>query len=274
MILPLMGFVGKLKRFVSGTTSRNGFLLQIRGCEKPITYNLIFATKNFDNKDLFPKSDTMTLNFMVAVSALLAFTFSLINLLSHFHPQDHIISIITLLVLNGLIVPIFSYFFFSDAVYWTYGLITMFFDKNCREWHTCEHKSAVLIEAGLEPTVENLKKMPATLLSCGTSIYGTRIGASTLSIMLALSHSLIPSNILTIIAVLLPIPIISYICYGFILASKREKFRHCLITIIALPMIALPLITEKLFTLKEPSEEKYRKTAEELKHFIEFFQIY
>jgi len=40
-------------------------------------------------------------------------------------------------------------------------------DKETREWHGCEHKAAVLLFEGMEPTIENLQRISRIQPACG-----------------------------------------------------------------------------------------------------------
>lgn len=48
-------------------------------------------------------------------------------------------------------------------------------EKRSARWHSCEHRSVVLLEEGLLPTRENLGSCPAVLLHCGSVWFGVYI---------------------------------------------------------------------------------------------------
>lgn len=274
MILPLAGYIGKIKLFAGGLTLGKGFFLEIIDREKPNSHALIFETKDF-GKDIMPYGPGKKASiFLVMISVLLTIVFSLINFLSHFNPQGHIASLIALSAFNILIVPAFSFLVFFNATSWIYQMIAMFSDKDSNEWHACEHKSIILIESGLKPTVENLKKIPMTMMGCGISVYGTELGVYVAITILALSNSIIPPDMMPVIMFLLMPLLASYLCFRLNPNLNCETPCNCLLVIFAIPIMAVPLVIERIFALREPSEEKYRETARELKRFIKINQIH
>lgn len=274
MILPLAGYIGKMKFFAGGLTLGNGFFLEIINREKPNSRALIFETKNLGKDVLLYSPGKKASIFLNMISVLLTIVFSLINFLSHFNPQGHIASLIALSALNILIVPAFSFLVFFNATSWAYQMIAMFSDKDSNEWHACEHKSIILIESGLKPTVKNLKKIPMTMMGCGISVYGTEIGVYTAISILVLSHSIIPPSMMPAIMFLLMPLLASYFCFKLNPDLNCETPCNCLLVIFTIPIMAIPLVIERVFALREPSEEKYRETARELKRFIKINQIY
>lgn len=120
-----------------------------------------------------------------------------------------------------------------------------FLGKNVPGYHACEHKVIALVKSGLQPTIENLRKMPRISIWCGSYKLGL-IGIMPLTLgipylILAIITKSFPeiNTIITILMMLLSL------CLSFI----------------------LPFLLQFVFAAREPSEEKLEEALEVAKEF-------
>lgn len=175
--------------------------------------------------------------------------------------------------LLGFCTTIFNHPMLTVALY-SLGIITfllfllMDFSKNMREWHACEHKSAILLHRGLAPTIENLKACPKTLIMCGTSII-TSSAQTAITVSLIWYSSFFRENpIADYVFISSCILLLSraILTSGLIIQSKAFFKLTAPLTFFS---ALLPLLIEWIFALREPSQDKLVKTAEGLKQFLD-----
>lgn len=136
-----------------------------------------------------------------------------------------------------------------------FGISTLITKEN-KQWHACEHKSAVLLEHKKEITTQNLKLTPKTNILCGSSLITLWLQLAVSFITLGLSSN----NFLILLWC------ISSACFLFYVYTPYFKMLlRCILLIPSLPAIAISLCVEKFLFLKEPSEEQYQQTERELK---------
>ncbi|MBI4991593.1 MAG: DUF1385 domain-containing protein [Candidatus Harrisonbacteria bacterium] len=277
MIVPILGYVGKPTFDISGSSSRNGFRLEIRkaNVDQPVN----FSITDFDEYNDFTRSYSHRAR--------------LLEMFVGFLISTAIIALASILKkLSLLEIGITSFFLSLTIQILITNLSTLWHlrqDSENREWHAAEHKSVVVLEAGLEPTVENLKKCPANLMFCGSVQMGIMMEICLLSVIanlfylmpvefwsILLTPTIISFLEITIIAAFgMWIPILILSITAIILSPVKYRYQFVNLTLVlSIPIAAIPLLGEKFFALKEPSEEKLRRTAEELKEFIEETDIY
>lgn len=257
MILPFLGHVGKARFGIHGLSSINGFKLDIHRTLKDEPFRFAISGFDPDADNLLPSNKRRF--FLNAVILLLV---SVLYFLTNDSSMPFLIS---------LLYCCFATFVMSYLIYWFHTLAVFFKNTELREWHSCEHKSVVLLGAGLEPTVENLKKCPAVLVGCGTVTFGVRMEYF-LSVFYLLSRNFlfIHPTALDLLAFCLIFSCCAYSLIGCIVFKKSNFLFASLLT----PCTVLPLLAEWLCTTKEPSRYKMNKTVQELKAFIELNQLY
>ncbi len=260
MILPILGAVmgfGKQRLFSSGESDNNGFGLKI--LKKP-DYSLHdFAIAGFDKDQRSLLLAPRTTFFLRAISFLIALCFIQLTYSAN-------APFIFNLFYYGLAAIVIG-----SAVIWLYVLVSVIKRKELREWHACEHKSIVLLEAGLEPTVENLRKCPAVLINCGTVHESAKLELY-FCVFYALSRSDIFSNpnLADWLVVAMWISCMFYLFF----ATASFSYFHFLFFPFWLPCIFLPLLAEKFCSTKNPSPDKLERTIWELKVFIQRNRLY
>lgn len=224
-------------------------------------------TENFDSLNDWGRSSK------TAIYILWLFLYC-INLLTivFSHPPE--ISWLELFILNLVSGFLFLFVAVSLSAY-----IRIYLEPETREWHACEHKSIQLIKAESTLSISNLKASPALSKSCGSVLMGLQAEIY-LFFIFALSASYLKKFWL-----------LEFMAYGFITWSilvylitavwlVRLKVLSRFITgdmipyLILMPLMIVPLILEKYVALREPPEEKLRKTAAELQRFIKENKLY
>ena len=270
MRIPLIGFVGKSPYSISGISNDGGFCLEIYNKQK--NTSLMLATKNYWNEYNKPANEKhVNLNLIlmylaVLITVIISVSLTTMNLLAlnHKEPMGYLE-----LYIRIFLQPIAYYAIIFYTLRWIEGIIFLSFFKDFRQWHACEHKSIVLLKAELEPTVENLKSCPMTLMNCGVVIGGTVLMAFNVLLgFMAINNLFSPEAEIALITIELTI-FTSYLFFRVTISAQIEKL-SLIYPILALPAAALPLLAQKLLTLKEPSDEKLAQTAAELKRFVEF----
>lgn len=254
MILPILGVVeqfGKQRIFISGMSSDNGFALNV--LKKPEYYLYEFAITDYD-----PKKHSMLLNkrtsfFLRAFSFLIILGFLLLT-------YDAKTPFIANLFYYG-----FAALVINSTVSWLYLFISIPKSKDLREWHSCEHKSVVLLEAELEPTVENLEKCPAVLINCGT-VYESVSLEFSLCCLYALSSNNFFQNpgLMDWLTIIMGASCFLYMVFATVSFGRSSLF----LFLFWLPCVFLPLLAEKFCSTKNPSKEKLNRTVQELKVFL------
>lgn len=124
-----------------------------------------------------------------------------------------------------------------------YALMVIVFYKNlwgnaAKEYHACEHMAnSLLRDKKLEPTLDNLRRMPRVTIWCGSAIIGFLAVASILTSLKLILFLVLPG----LDAVIAPISI--------------------------LMMFIIPLALQFFFATAKPSEEKLEETMEVIKEF-------
>lgn len=139
--------------------------------------------------------------------------------------------------------------------------------KHIREWHACEHKACVIIRAQMKPTIETLRRMPKTIVTCGF-VWIFVAWEFVSSITLYSWSTLIPgpaSWYLKTISITMGWSAGVYLVIAF-LGYGGSKIMLLLFPLF-LPAITTPLILEHLLVLKKPSEEKLHTTTMALQGF-------
>ena len=141
--------------------------------------------------------------------------------------------------------------------------------KDSIEWHALEHKSATLLEANIPVNLENLKKMTSINIACGSNLPPLFfLFISSLWILFML-----PPGEHQWVRELSGIMLISSFLYLASLITKiglnNILFWFTGAPILA-PAAALSFLYQKLFLIKEPSEEKYEQAVKELREY-QFF---
>lgn len=139
-------------------------------------------------------------------------------------------------------------------------------ETSCREWHALEHKSTTLLNSGrISITVENLKKMPSINIACGTNL--PMLVFLLVSSLWFLSW-LLPKEYYWTCEILFII-FTSSLVYSLVAYSGlHSAFFWFVISPVVAPAALISLLYQKMFFLKEPSEEKYLKTVHELCQFL------
>lgn len=126
---------------------------------------------------------------------------------------------------------ILIYFSLASAFCMT-ALIFFYWKKDLREYHACEHKVIVLLTENLPPTLENLKKMPRVVLSCGSVPTGIRAVCPTIVGIGLLIFKILPQVNPAIILLLIPLLcLIPSLLFQFFLATRKpseEKLKEAL----------------------------------------------
>jgi len=268
MILPLAGHVGETFYSVNGASTKKGFQLVIRDSHIP-NAAATFQTEHYNDEGCLPKENRAISIFLGILAVIMTLVASLLNFVIYYNPDGGFIWKLFFYPAYLLIMPMFFCAVFSDCLRWIYGNLIIFSDKDWREWHALEHKCAILLEAGLEPTVENIKGMPSTIILCSVSLYGinTEIFMGIPILILITPFAFGP--LLPILTALVIMAVISFSCAVHATSSKIKNSAQYGIMIMGIPMMAIPLLAEKILTLKEPSDEKINQIAAELKNYLD-----
>lgn len=169
---------------------------------------------------------------------------------------------------------IWSFSFLSCIGLWLLtisGIHRIFSRRNTREWHACEHKNAVLIEAGLPINRENLKRAPKTLVRCGSVLVVLWWEIITMVWLIPFLICLLPyDHFLVLTSILFFISAIS----AKQLRTVRNAYLISPFLPLILPALILPLINQYLFAVKNPSEEKTSLTVQQLQEITETLNIF
>ena len=267
MILPLIGFIGKPRYSIGGLSTKGGFQLLIKNLPKN-DYR-IFISSHCNDKNSIPMENTIITCLFPPIAAMLAVILACLNYAIYYNPDMLTYEKYLLYFVSCVAIPVVGFKLLKDLLRYAYSSLVIFFDKDWREWHACEHKSVILITASIEPTIENLKKMPVTLTNCGVLIKGVDLEILTFVFLSFFACSL--PNLEEFIIPLIPLYFfisISFSCCIYTLTNMATDLFDYATAIIALPIMAIPLLVEKFMALKEPSDEKLAQTAAELKEFI------
>ncbi len=245
----------KLFSVVSGRSMATGFKLRVV----------------LENQDLFFYSRAYEEKSISKISPWL-------NLLT----TSIIFVLLTLVVKQVVVFKGYGFFFSGMVLLWCVSVFIrvfgeFFFLKETREWHSLEHKSSRLLEKRLESTVEALKSLSGVLNTCGTCwlvnfgqlliCFWVVIGIWSGSILF-LSPGL--TNLILLASCFIWFGSLFFAMVAFLGFSWPMN----LFTFILCPAAILPLLTEKLVALKKPSENKIAQTAEDLKIFINEYNLY
>lgn len=258
MIIPVLGFVGKKKRSISGESSNTGFKLTISEKNGGAFF---FNTQNYSEFEL----DEEKANRLIRASSLLTLFLALIASISilAISQAQLFVSLLFLLFAIILITSSGSYI----AVFWHTADW-----HELRQWHACEHKAVALLESGLVVTFENLKKCPKTVLYCGSSVLSImHESVWLLWCAAAIKFQVIPISFsLWIWFWLLGVCSVLFFFVNSILwrFTKQAWFFEPFFFIFIIPMAIMPLFTEKYCTVEEPSDEKIKQTVEDIKQFF------
>lgn len=267
MILPLIGYVGKQRYSVSGLSNTKGFELRIYDSETEKHYS--FYAKNYLNDDF----DSRKHPILNCICTLIYLLVGILIITISINSVD--LSVMSLKLF--LYCSVFPILIASLAHYITLiiiGTLSLSVETDLKEWHALEHKCVALIEAGIQPTVENIKTCPTTNLYCRIAerfIFVELIIA--MAILPYIFYYVLPLNNLTDIFIFY-IPT-GTICFYIIHKASLQMFNYWKIPLflIALPLTAIPLLAEKVLTLKEPSEDKIIQTVVRLQIFTILFKI-
>lgn len=113
--------------------------------------------------------------------------------------------------------------------------------KNTPEYHACEHKVCHLLEREIQPTLDNLKKMPRVTLRCGSYDVGL---FGMLPLTMGIAYLLSQFSFVTMY-------LSSVLIFG--IASVLG--------------VTTPLLLQYLFATREPSQEKLEEALEVAKQF-------
>lgn len=251
MILPLFGFLGPLKKHYEthGLSNKSGFKLRFIS-DQQITN---FATSNYVEKSDVSSATPRILLYVRIVASLIM---TALFLFAYFYYYNFVV--IGLAFLIGLI--------------WTAALLaffTLLFDKETREWHACEHKSSVLLDAGLEPTKLNLERCPKLLIYCGSGwLILAMIFVTTLYILIAeaVGVLIIPKPYLEINNFILLSSLL--VLMAMTTGLHHNKWAAALMMLIGWPPILIVVIFASL-AVKNPAPDKIRRTAVDLKNWME-----
>lgn len=270
MIIPFFGYIGKRTLSGEGISSSGGFIAKIypEQTTSEFPFPFVFVTGNYYDGEHVEEIST----YHARIKRVLIFCAVLVLalLIVGARHENMLNGKILFFSITGVIL-----FFLCGIIY--AAIETFRKETDTREWHACEHKSIVLIEAGETPSIEALARCPKTLFRCGTSciiflfqflpmIWG--IGLMTF----VFDAPFIYTDIFIhgVIAMLM-----------FILIIQARSISLCyrgplliLLLPLALPFFILPFIAEYFFTVKEPSKEKLHQTAEALTTFIQKHSLY
>lgn len=146
-----------------------------------------------------------------------------------------------------------------------------YFLQEMREWHACEHKSAVVLKAGLMPTIENLRRYSGVAELCGSAVMLLSLQilwGSLLSIILSPEATTSPwprvQPLVADVFALWGLGAVILLISSFL----GNPWPRTKLFFLLFPAAILSLVVQKYYALKEPSEEKLRQTAEELASFV------
>lgn len=167
------------------------------------------------------------------------------------------------------------------VVLWAHSIFNLLMFRcrhgNTAEWHTVEHKCAVLVETCQEITLGNLKRAPALMIRCGTSAGTMRLQRATcgwLLLLHCLSVLYVPPSLLGALAAIFvgahSALLISWYGQNF----PPHPLRLSLLVLLSLPASILPAVFEWYFALRSPPEWKLAIAARELPAFLKKHQLY
>ncbi len=259
MLGSLWGLLDRSRRIVWGRSNPAGFTLNVATDDNPLTfrYPIKFSSRKFlkaepkFNKE-FKLSFKEKVFFALQVIALSAPVIFIFWGTTTSWPMRWLYEILGILSIGISLAhcQTFAWVIKKPAV---------------AEWHACEHKSIALLERGLEPTVENLKKMSMVDVQCGTatSVLGWQI-------VMAITLWVFVPNVgfgwIAILAIIGGVLVL--------LTPELPLFWAWLFLPLMVPVIIFPLLIQRLCVVREPSRKKLQETAAELKIFIEAHHLY
>jgi len=269
MNLPFIGFVGKSRYSISGFSNNAGFILYIKDEESKET--IMFTTENFsgglddfDEKYFFENFSDLRDYTLTSIAALMAAGLGLLNF-SDFNFQMPYWYL--KFFFHAIIFPLIYFLIFRHTFFLINVMNIFFSQKDVMEWHACEHKSITLLKAGLKPTITNLRSCPTTVMNCGTAITMISLECLNILVLLGAASRHLPIESRAIIVGISLMILISSIFFNIATHIQVTK-TTLIIPVLALPAAALPLLIERIFALKEPSEEKLSQTSARLKKFL------
>lgn len=220
MILPFIGSSKGLFKGLGGTSRERGFAI---GGSKGV-----IATSSGYSKDeeLYSSQEVLGLGFKIQFVQVVIFGL-ILWFFSEGSPW-----LLPLWILLLELVCLFSGIYIA-------ALVKVRGKDQWRQYHGCEHKVISLVEEGLEPTIENLRKMPKVHVFCGTSLV-----------------SMVFLTPLVFDLVLL----LSYGQLNYVAESERLQ-TNLIMALLAGLLLSIPAI-QRFFTVKEPSEAVLQEGVE------------
>ncbi len=276
MVLPWIGYIGRSKSVfgnitdMGGTSSSNGFELNLRTASQDAGFTIPGFVRDSSPVDRLGKHPKLSFT----IPPWQAWLFSSLVLLALYAPVSTLgfqkSAVIWLGLLLVVLCSVVAYFFFTlDFKEEGY--------QDFQEWHALEHKSVFLLESGLAPTEENLKKMPKTIVRCGSTVISDLLQVITTGwLMLAVLVSLISPNTLTkyVIVSIFASSLVSLLISKPVLPWWRKNIIKILSTPLMLPALPFSMFLQRFLFLKEPASEKYRIAVLVLKKRIDWQKDY
>jgi uncharacterized protein YqhQ len=271
VIVPILGYVGKKGAFsrIAGISSDDGFKLFISaGAESFV------CSVGMLSSEILPKSKQemdgeegsmglldMTLGMVVCSFGIgLAVTL----LLGYFSEKPF--SAPAFFAASTIAFGWFAVL--ASIMYLSSGLFMRLTSagRQVARWHSCEHKSVVLLEGGLAPDRENFDPCPATLINCGSVWVGVWI-----ELLLGVA------SLLALVPGVLSLPFYAVAAISIFLVSSASAMRflslfngrmsgaRLALFIFGIPAFVVPLLFERILALRKPSEEEIAITIDGLK---------
>lgn len=264
MILPIVGHIGKQRYNVGGMSTPNGFKLVIYDLEK--NSSISFNTKHFHNDVKLVK--TKLGNAMCLLIAYLIGCFAiLINLLSLGEP-NLTTGYFLKYTWHVILIPGSLMFCIHYVTDWAYTLTKLSSCIELREWHSLEHRVVNLIESGQIPTIESIKACPSIVINCSVAIEAVyaQLFLTNLIIPFFLQKIGISSffgfsfNIMFIISI--------YLFFIYMVSIGTTGYKRFFYFLISFPLLVIPLLIERIFSLSTPPDWKIKQVATELRAFL------
>lgn len=249
MNVPLIGFVGNCKkpaarRVKRGISRKTGFILYFRsrGYDfKDWKMSREFRTSSYDPKNVGTWQEEKRAEICMVGSLLIG-----IIAVIFFYSLIWLVPIILTTILAGLGLGF-------------HGI------KDVGEWHALEHKACTLFSLDIEPTIENLKKIPGISAYCVSNILFSIfffVNSVWILVMLPAESPLWKLNLISFLT------ISSITLIGLLIITPQSDLFFLLISLIVAPVAIPVLIAQRVMFLRKPSNEKYESTLKDIKEYM------
>lgn len=152
-------------------------------------------------------------------------------------------------------------------------IFSAFFRKEFREWHAVEHQCALLIQAAMPITENNLRRISPVLYRCGAGVLVSDLQIHIIlwiQILAALGFIGLSTSHIFFLLLLLACTLLARELPNHYIRKRRgnNNVIKFFLVVLSFPGFVLPFLCERVFVLKYPSEDKIAIAVRELKIFM------